>query len=63
MNLNDAIQECWSKIDEGQVATYIPALAKVDPYQLGVYLFDVINDKKQKQAHRKFGLLSKVSRK
>ena len=37
MNLNDAIQECWSKIDEGQVATYIPALAKVDPYQLGVY--------------------------
>ena len=46
MNLNDAIQECWSKIDEGQVATYIPALAKVDPYQLGVYLFDVTNDKK-----------------
>ena len=60
MNLNDAIQECWSKIDEGQVATYIPALAKVNPYQLGVYLFDVTNDK---QAHRKFGLLSKVSRK
>lgn len=46
MNLNDAIQECWSKIDERQVATYIPALAKVDPYQLGVYLFDVTNDKK-----------------
>ena len=46
MNLNDAIQECWSKIDEGQVATYIPALAKVDPYQLGVYLFDVTYDKK-----------------
>ena len=46
MNLNDAIQECWSKIDEGQVATYIPALAKVDPYQLGVYLFDDTNDKK-----------------
>ncbi len=46
MNLNDAIQECWDKIDEGQVATYIPGLAKVDPYQLGVYLFDVANDKR-----------------
>jgi len=46
MNLKDAIQECWSKIDEGQVATYIPALASVNPYQLGVYLFDITNDKK-----------------
>ena len=32
MNLNDAIQECWSKIDEGLVATYIPPLANVHPY-------------------------------
>lgn len=45
MNLNDAIQSCWHRIDEGQVATYIPALAKVDPYQLGVCLFNVGNNK------------------
>ncbi len=41
MKLADAIQACWSKIDEGKVATYIPALAEVDPYQLGVCLFNV----------------------
>lgn len=41
MDLEDAIQACWSEIDEGKVATYIPALAEVDPYQLGVCLFNV----------------------
>lgn len=46
LNLNDAIQACWKRIDEGQVATYIPALAKVDPYQLGVCLYDVDSGKK-----------------
>lgn len=46
LNLNDAIQACWKRIDEGKVATYIPALAKVDPYQLGVCLFNV--DRAQK---------------
>ena len=46
LNLNDAIQACWKRIDEGQVATYIPALAKVDPYQLGVGLYDVDSGKK-----------------
>lgn len=46
LNLNDAIQACWKRIDEGQVATYIPALAKVDPYQLGVCLYDVDSEKK-----------------
>jgi glutaminase len=45
MNLEDAIQENWSRIDEGQVATYIPALAEVDPYQLGVCLYNVSDDK------------------
>ncbi|MEY8441031.1 glutaminase A [Lactobacillaceae bacterium 24-114] len=47
MNLNDAIQDSWSKIDEGQVATYIPALAEVDPYQLGVCLVNLKNGKKE----------------
>ena len=46
LNLNDAIQACWKRIDEGQVATYIPALAKVDSYQLGVCLYDVDSGKK-----------------
>lgn len=41
MNLDDAIQNCWEYINHGQVATYIPALATVDPYQLGVVLYDV----------------------
>lgn len=45
MNLEDAIQANWSRIDEGQVATYIPALAEVDPYQLGVCLYNVSDDK------------------
>lgn len=30
----------------GQVATYIPVLAKVDPYQLGVCLYNVDSGKK-----------------
>lgn len=46
LNLNDAIQACWKRIDEGQVATYIPVLAKVDPYQLGVCLYNVDSGKK-----------------
>lgn len=36
MDLKNAIHECWGKIDEGHVATYIPTLANVNPYQLGV---------------------------
>lgn len=47
MDLKNAIHECWSKIDEGHVATYIPALANVNPYQLGVCLFNVTNDHKE----------------
>ena len=47
MDLKNASQECCSKIDEGHVATYIPALANVNPYQLGVCLFDVTNDHKE----------------
>lgn len=47
MNLDDAIQSSWSRIDEGQVATYIPALAEVDPYQLGVCLYNVQAGKKE----------------
>lgn len=46
MNLEDAVQDSWSKINEGQVATYIPALAEVDPYQLGVSLYNVEENKK-----------------
>ena len=47
MDLKNAIHECWGKIDEGHVATYIPALANVNPYQLGVCLFDVTTDRKE----------------
>lgn len=47
MDLKNAIHECWGKIGEGYVATYIPALANVNPYQLGVCLFDVTNDHKE----------------
>ncbi|MGM9892538.1 glutaminase A [Limosilactobacillus sp.] len=46
MNLEEAIQNSWRRIDEGQVATYIPALADVDPYQLGVYLFNIKDNKR-----------------
>lgn len=47
LNLNDAIQACWKRIDEGKVATYIPALAQVDPYQLGVCLYNVDSGQKK----------------
>ncbi|MGN1283641.1 MAG: glutaminase A [Limosilactobacillus sp.] len=47
MNLDDAIQANWSRIAEGEVATYIPALAEVDPYQLGVCLYNVADGKQE----------------
>lgn len=46
MDLEDAIQSSWSRIDDGHVATYIPALAKVEPYQLGVSLYDLKQNKR-----------------
>lgn len=45
MNLDDAVQANWNRIAEGKVATYIPALAEVDPYQLGVCLYNVADGK------------------
>ncbi|MGG5460710.1 glutaminase A [Clostridium sp. B9] len=41
INLEKLVQENKKYIKEGHVATYIPALAEVDPNQLGVCIYDL----------------------
>lgn len=43
--IQSAIAKARNKIPEGEVATYIPELGKVDPNQLGICLFPLAGDK------------------
>ena len=43
LNLKKLIQENLPKQSQGKVASYIPALAEVNPNQLGITLYDLDN--------------------
>jgi len=43
--ISAAMVKAEKKIPEGAVATYIPELSKVDPYQLGICLYPLSGDK------------------
>lgn len=45
LNLKKLIQENLPKQSQGKVASYIPALAEVNPNQLGITLYDLDNQK------------------
>ncbi len=41
--LNDLVEQNKKYIKNGHVATYIPALAKINPNQLGIAIIDLQN--------------------
>ncbi len=43
--LEEAYKEAWKKIPEGNVATYIPELGKVNPEQLGICIYRLDGEK------------------
>lgn len=43
IDLNKLVQTNIAKVNEGHVATYIPSLARVNPKQLGITIYDYPN--------------------
>lgn len=64
IDLEKLVQDNLPKINTGHVATYIPGLAKVNPNQLGIVIFDCKNNNYQQagQANIRFAIesISKV---